>query len=152
MGRLLILRPDPLTWPRATISVTLGAFLNQLVRPIREHIWRSTRVGAVGWPVFGHRGVVLTPLGGGTIAHSPTGPDHLAPCHDTSYSRCLPEPVGASGPIREHIWRSTRVRVVGWPMFEHRRAIPAPFGGGMIAHSLIRASRHPIFSNATAAG
>ena len=47
-------RPEPLTWPRATISVTLGAFLNRLVRPIRERIWRSTRVGAVGWPVFEH--------------------------------------------------------------------------------------------------
>ena len=33
-----------------TISVTLGAFLDRLVRPTRERTWRSTRVGAVGWP------------------------------------------------------------------------------------------------------
>jgi hypothetical protein len=31
MRRLLIHRSDPLTWPRATISVTLSAFPNQLV-------------------------------------------------------------------------------------------------------------------------
>ena len=92
VGRSLIHRSEPLTWPRATISVTLGAFLNQLVRPIREHIWRSTRVGAVGWPVFEHREAVPTPLGGGTIAHSPIRTAHLAPCHDIRYSRCLPEP------------------------------------------------------------
>ena len=41
-----------------------------LVRPIRERIWRATRVGVVGWPVFEHLGAVLTPLGGGTIDHS----------------------------------------------------------------------------------
>jgi hypothetical protein len=28
-------------------------------------------VGAVGWPVFEHCAVVLTPPGGGTITHSP---------------------------------------------------------------------------------
>ena len=70
VGQSLIHRSEPLTWPRATISITLGAFLNRLVRPIREHIWRSTRVGAVGWPVFEHRGAAPTPLGGGAIAHS----------------------------------------------------------------------------------
>ena len=31
VGRLNIHRSDPLTWPRATISVTLSAFPNQLV-------------------------------------------------------------------------------------------------------------------------
>ena len=31
VGRSLIHRSEPLTWPRATISVTLGAFLNRLV-------------------------------------------------------------------------------------------------------------------------
>ena len=50
--------------------------------------WR--RAGVVGWPVFEHRGAVLTPLGGGTIAHSLIRPAHLAPCHDIRYSRCLP--------------------------------------------------------------
>ena len=35
---------------RATVSVTLGAFREpSLVRPIRERIWRSTRVGVVGY-------------------------------------------------------------------------------------------------------
>ena len=33
------------------------------MRPIQEHIWRATRVGAVGWPVFEHREAFLTPLG-----------------------------------------------------------------------------------------
>ena len=64
-------RPGTLTWPRATISVTLGALLSRLVRPIRERIWWYVRVGAVGWPVFEHCAVVLTPPGGGTITHSP---------------------------------------------------------------------------------
>ena len=32
VGRSLIHRSDPLTWPRATISVTLGALLSRLVR------------------------------------------------------------------------------------------------------------------------
>jgi hypothetical protein len=45
-----------------------------------------------------HREAVPTPLGGGTIAHSPILPAHLAPCHDIRYSRCLPEPAGASNP------------------------------------------------------
>ena len=40
------------------------------MRPIRERIWRATRVEAVGWPVFEHREACLTPLGGGTIAQS----------------------------------------------------------------------------------
>ena len=65
---------------------------NWLVRPIRERIWWATRVGAVCWPVFEHRAAVPTPLGGGTIAHSPIRTAHLAPCHDIRYSRCLPEP------------------------------------------------------------
>ena len=64
-------RPGTLTWPRATISVTLGALLCRLVRPIRERIWWYVRVGAVGWPVFEHCAVVLIPPGGGTITHSP---------------------------------------------------------------------------------
>ena len=55
---------------RTTVSVTLGAFLDRLVRPTRERTWRSTRVGAVGWPVFEYREAAPTPLGGGTIAHS----------------------------------------------------------------------------------
>ena len=50
------------------ISVTLGAFLDRLVRPTRERTWRSTRVEAVGWPVFEHREADPTPLGGRTIA------------------------------------------------------------------------------------
>ena len=41
-------RPGTLTWPRATISVTLGALLSRLVRPIRERIWWYVRVGASG--------------------------------------------------------------------------------------------------------
>ena len=138
VGRSLIHRSEPLTWPCATISVTLGAFLNQLVRPIRERIWRSTRVGAVGWPVFEHREAVPTPLGGGTIAHSPIRTAHLAPCHDIRYSRCLPVNQLVR-PIQERIWRSTRVGAVGWPVFEHREAVPTPLGGGTIAHSLISA-------------
>ena len=64
-------RAIPTHLPRATISVTLGALLSRLVRPIRERIWWYVRVGAVGWPVFEHCAVVLTPPGGGTIAHSP---------------------------------------------------------------------------------
>ena len=44
VGRLLIHRSEPLTWPRATISVTLGALLSRLVRPIRERIWWYARV------------------------------------------------------------------------------------------------------------
>ena len=76
------------------------------MRPIRERIWRSTRVGVVGWLVFEHRGAVLTPLGGGTIAHSLIRPAHLAPCHDIRYSRCLPVN-RLVRPIRERIWRST---------------------------------------------
>jgi hypothetical protein len=71
VGQSLIHRSDPLPWPRATISVTLGALLSRLVRQIRERIWWYVRVGAVGWPVFEHCAVVLTPPGGGTITHSP---------------------------------------------------------------------------------
>ena len=39
-SRQIHLNSEPLTWPRATISVTLGAkFLNRLVRPIaRTHL------------------------------------------------------------------------------------------------------------------
>ena len=56
----------------ATISVTLGALLlSLLVRPNRERIWWYARVRAVGWPVFEHYEAFLTPLGGGTVAHSP---------------------------------------------------------------------------------
>ena len=54
-----------------SLSVTLGALLSRLVRPIRERIWWYVRVGAVGWPVFEHCAVVLTPPGGGMIAYSP---------------------------------------------------------------------------------
>ena len=58
--------------------------------------------------MFEHRGAVLTPLGGGAIAHSLIRPAHLALCHDIRYSRCLPEPSGAvqsenaSGGL--HVW------------------------------------------------
>ena len=58
----------------------------------------STRVGAVGWPVFEHREADPTPLGGGTIAYSLIRPAQLAPCHDIRYSWCLPEPSGDSVP------------------------------------------------------
>ena len=68
---------------------TLGAFLDRLVRPTRARTWRSPRVGAIGWPVFEHLEAVLTPLGGGTIAHSLIRPAQLAPCHDIRYSWCL---------------------------------------------------------------
>jgi hypothetical protein len=71
VGRSLIHRSEPLTWPRDSISVTLGALLSRLVRPIRERIWWYVRVEAVGWPVFEHCEADLTPPGGGTIAHSP---------------------------------------------------------------------------------
>jgi hypothetical protein len=53
------------------MSVTLGALLSRLVRPIRERTWRYSRVEAVGCPVFEHCEAVLTPPGGGTITHSP---------------------------------------------------------------------------------
>ena len=109
---------------------------DSLVRPIRECIWRSARKGAVGWPVFEHREAVPTPPGGGTITHSLIRPAHLAPCHDIRYSRCLPDSLVR--PIRECIWRSAREGAVGWPVFEHREAVPTPPGGGTIAHSLIR--------------
>ena len=108
------------------------------VRPIRDHIWRSTRVGVVGWPVFEHREAFLTPLGGGTIAQSPNRTAHLAPCHDIRYSRCQTEPSRQVRPIQDHIWRSTRVGVFGWPVFEHREAFLTPLGGGTIARSLIQ--------------
>ena len=61
VGQSLIHRSDPLTWPRATISVTLGALLSRLVRPIRERIWWYVRVEVVGWPVFEHCAAALTP-------------------------------------------------------------------------------------------
>ena len=67
-----LIRP-PLTWPRATISVTLGAGLSLTVSwcgPIGECIWWATRVWTVGWSVFEHREAVPTPPGGGTITHS----------------------------------------------------------------------------------
>ena len=102
VGQSLIHRSDPLTWPRATISVTLGALLSRLVRPIRERIWWYVRVGAVGWPVFEHCAVAPTPPGGGTITHSPIRPAHLAPCHDIRYSRRPAEPSGASN-SRTHL-------------------------------------------------
>ena len=44
VGRSIIHRADPLTWPCTTISVTPGAFLSRLVRQIRERIWWSARV------------------------------------------------------------------------------------------------------------
>jgi hypothetical protein len=47
VGRSLIHRSEPLTWPHTMISVTLGALLSRLVRPIRERIWWYVRVGAV---------------------------------------------------------------------------------------------------------
>ena len=59
-------------------------------------------MGAVGWPVFEHREAVTAPPGDGTIAHSLIRPAHLALCHDIRYSRCLPEPSGASNP-RTHM-------------------------------------------------
>ena len=70
--------------------------------------------------MFEHREAVPTPLGGGTIAHSPIRTAHLAPCHDARYSRSLPGPSGASNP-RTHlaVYTSTRVVAVGWPVFEH---------------------------------
>ena len=71
VGRSLIHRSDPLTWPRATISVTLGALLSRLVRPIRERIWWYALVEAVDWPVFEHCEADPTPPGGVTVAHSP---------------------------------------------------------------------------------
>ena len=37
--RSLIHRSDPLTWPQIKISVTLGALLSRLVRPIRDCTW-----------------------------------------------------------------------------------------------------------------
>jgi hypothetical protein len=108
------------------------------VRPIRERIWRATRVGVVGWPVFEHHEAFLTPLGGGTIAQSLIRTAHLAPCHDIRYSRCQTAPSRQVRPIQDHIWRSTRVGVFGWPVFEHREAFWIPLGGGTIARSLIR--------------
>ena len=68
----------------------------------------SSRSYAAGEWMFEHHGAVPTPLGGGAIAHSLIRPAHLAPCHDIRYSRCLPEPSGASN--REntsgglHVW------------------------------------------------
>ena len=53
------------------MSVTLGALLSRLVRPIRERTWRYSRVDAVDWPVFEHCEAVPTPPGGVPVAHSP---------------------------------------------------------------------------------
>jgi hypothetical protein len=89
VGRSLIHRSDPLTWPRATISFTLGALLSRLVRPIRERIWWYVRVEAVDWPVLEHCAAVLTPPGGGPIAHLPSGYDHLPPRRDNRCSRVV---------------------------------------------------------------
>ena len=97
------------------------------------HVWER-----VGWPVFEHRGAVLTSFGGGMIAHSPSGPAHLAPCHDIRYSRCLPEPAGASNPRTHLVVYSCGRGRKGWPVFEHYGAVSAPLGGGTIARSLIR--------------
>ena len=113
------------------------AFLTVWCGPIGECIWRAARVWAVGgWSVFDHREAVPTPPGGGTITHSLIRPAHLAPCHAIRYSRCLPDSLVR--PIRECIWRSARKGAVGWPVFEHRVAVPTPPGGGTITHSLIR--------------
>ena len=84
-----LIRPAHLA-PCHDIRYYRCAFLNRLVRPIRERIWRSTRVGAVCWPVFEHREAVLTPLSGGTITHSLVRPTQLALCHDISVSLGVP--------------------------------------------------------------
>jgi hypothetical protein len=73
-----LIRPAHMA-PRHDIRYYRCAFLNRLVSLIRERIWRSTRVGAVCWPVFEHREAVLTPLRGGTITHSLARPTQLAP-------------------------------------------------------------------------
>ena len=120
--RSLIHRSDPPAWPRATISVTLGGRCLPepcgacCVQSENASGWRPARVGAAGWLVFEHREAVLTPPGGGTIAHSLIRPAHLAPCHNIRYSRCLPEPSSAccvqpenaSGGL--HVWE----RPAGW--------------------------------------
>ena len=91
--------------------------MDRLVRPTRERTWRSTRVGAVGWPVFEHREADPTPLGGGTIAYSLIRPAQLARATiSVTRGAFLNRLVR---PIREHIWRSTCVGAVGWPVFEH---------------------------------
>ena len=46
VGQSLIHRSEPLTWPRATISVTLGALVSRLVRPIRERTWWYVTCGS----------------------------------------------------------------------------------------------------------
>ena len=63
------------------------------------HVWER-----YGRPVFEQCEAVLIPLGGGAIAHSTDlTRSHLAPCHDINYSRCLPEPSGASNPRTSHL-------------------------------------------------
>ena len=58
VGRSLIHRSEPLTWPRATISVTLGAFLNRLTSAsnlrTRLEVYTCVWELAVGWPLFEH--------------------------------------------------------------------------------------------------
>ena len=53
---------------------------------------------AAGKWMFEHCEAVLTQPGGGAVDHSPSRPAHLAPYHDIRYSRCLPDPSGASTP------------------------------------------------------
>ena len=86
--------------------------------------------------MFEHREAVPTPLGGGTIAHSPIRPAHLAPCHDIRYSR-RPLLSRLVRPIRERICWYVRVKAVGWPVFEHCAAVLTPPDGGTITHSPI---------------
>ena len=112
-----LIRPSHLA-PCHDIRYSLGAFLNRLNRlvcPIQEDIWRATRVGVFGWPVFEHREAFLTPLGGGTITRSLIRTAHLAPCHDIRYSRCQTEPskalVGKTVPYPREAGRAE-----GWTM------------------------------------
>ena len=72
-------RPGTLTWPRATISVTLGALLSRLVRPIRERIWWYVRVGATETPMFEHPYAHPALHGAGKPAHSSSGSPQPTP-------------------------------------------------------------------------
>jgi hypothetical protein len=72
VGQLLIHRYDPLTWPHATISVTLGALLSLLVRLILENASGGTQVcERSAGRCLSIVEAVLTPLDGETIAYSP---------------------------------------------------------------------------------
>ena len=73
VGRSIIHRADPLTWPRATISVTLGVFLNRLVRELEGNDYRVwglvSGVGSLNEQSSHHRVVSGQPHDAQTMAN-----------------------------------------------------------------------------------